>query len=307
MLTRGDRFTVGMCERRRETLHQPNGVEFATTRLATGPRLHYAERGDRAGEAIVFLHGYSDSWYSFSRVLPLLSQEYHAFAFDQRGHGDSDKPECCYTLDDFAADVDAFMDAVGIERAILVGHSGGTIIAPRVALNYPHRVSRLVLIGAATIAATVGANNEAMLGLAEEVRALEDPVPPEFAREFQESTIHRPVPEEFLSTAVSESLKLPARVWRDYMEGVVLAGGHAAQLREINAPTLLLWGEQDAFFPREEQERLATAIADATLEVYPETGHAVHWERPERFVRDLDAFIKDTRSSSLWWQASSGP
>ncbi|MDQ3943076.1 MAG: alpha/beta hydrolase [Actinomycetota bacterium] len=289
------------------TQQAPPQPRFATTRLATGPRLHYAEQGDQTGEAIIFLHGYSDSWYSFSRVLPLLSPEYHAFAFDQRGHGASDKPECCYTLDDFAADVDAFMDAVGIERAILVGHSGGTIIAPRVALNYPHRVSRLVLIGAATIAATVGANNEAMLGLAEEVRALEDPVPPEFAREFEESTMHRPVPEEFLSTAVSESLKLPARVWRDYMEGVVLAGGHAVQLREINAPTLILWGEQDAFFPREEQERLATAIADATFEVYPETGHAVHWERPERFVRDLDAFIKDTRSSSLWWQASSGP
>ena len=59
------------------------------------------------GEAIVFLHGYSDSWFSFSRVLPLLSPEYHAFALTQRGHGDSDKPQCCYTLVDFAADVDA--------------------------------------------------------------------------------------------------------------------------------------------------------------------------------------------------------
>src|SRR5919107_1114942 len=225
-------------------MHQPNDVQFATTQLATGLQLHYAERGNREGEAIIFLHGYSDSWFSFSGVLPLLSPEYHAFALTERGHGDSDKLECCYTLDDFAADVDAFMDAVGIEEATLVGHSGGAIIAPRVALNYPHRVSRLVLIGAATIAATAGANNEAMLGLAEEVRALEDPVPTEFAREFQESTIHRPIPEEFLSTAVSESLKLSAHVWHDYMERIILAGGHAVQLREINVPTLLLWGKQ---------------------------------------------------------------
>jgi len=272
-------------------MHQPNDVQFATTQLATGVTLHYAERGDPTGEAIIFLHGYSDSWFSFSRVLPLLSPEYHAFALTERGHGDSDKPECCYTLDDYAADVDAFMDAVGIEEATLVGHSAGTIIAPRVALNYPRRVSRLVLIGAATIAATAGANNEAMLGLAEEVRALEDPVSPEFAREFQESTIHHPIPEKFLSTAVSESLKLPARVWRDYMEGGVLAGGHVARLREINAPTLLLWGKQDTFFPRKEQEQLASTIPDATLKVYPETGHAVHWERPEQVVRDLEAFM----------------
>ena len=91
-------------------MHQPNDVEFATTQLATGVRLNYAERGDREGQAIIFLHGYSASWFSFSRVLPLLSPVYHAFALTERGHGDSDKPERCYTLDNFAADVDAFMD-----------------------------------------------------------------------------------------------------------------------------------------------------------------------------------------------------
>src|ERR687897_3813502 len=121
-------------------------IQFATTPIETGLRLHYAEQGDPTGEAIVFLHEYSDSWYSFSRVLPLLSSEYHAFALTQRGHGDSDKPECCYTLDDFAADVDAFMEAVSIQDATLVGMSGGSFMAQRVALDYPHRVSRLVLI-----------------------------------------------------------------------------------------------------------------------------------------------------------------
>src|SRR3712207_9548049 len=110
-------------------MRHPSGVTFATTRLATGLQVHYAERGDRGGEAIVFLHAYTDSWFSFSRMLPLLSPEYHAFAFDQRGHGGSDKPECCYTVDDFTADVDAFMDEVGIEEATLVGDSSGGMIA----------------------------------------------------------------------------------------------------------------------------------------------------------------------------------
>jgi non-heme chloroperoxidase len=129
------------------------------------------------------------------------------------------------------------------------------------------------------------------------VRALEDPVPPEFVREFQESTIYHPVPEEFLATVVSESLKLPARVWRDYVEEAVLSidQDYVIELGEINVPTLILWGEQDALFPREEQERLAAAIPGATLKVYPETGHAVHWERPEQFVRDLEAFMEETR------------
>ena len=105
-----DAFNLVPCEKR--------GVEhrwIATAHLATDVTLHYAERGDREGEAIIFLHGYSDSWYSFGRVLPLLSPEYDAFALTQRGHRDSDKPECRYTVDDYAADVDAFMDALGIE------------------------------------------------------------------------------------------------------------------------------------------------------------------------------------------------
>jgi non-heme chloroperoxidase len=272
-------------------MHQPNDVQFATVHLSTGPRLHYAERGDPTGEAIIFLHGYTDSWFSFSRVLPLLSPEYQAFALTERGHGDSDKPECCYTLEDFAADVDAIMDALSIEEATLVGMSGGSFIAQRVALDYPHRVSHLVLISSAVTLR----DNEAVMGLGEEMLALEDPISPEFVREWQEVNVYHPVPDEFFATVVSESLKLPARVWRDYWEGVVLAPDHAARLGEIEAPTLILWGEQDAVFSREDPERLAEAIPGATLKVYPETGHSVHWERPEQVVRDLEEFMKDTR------------
>ena len=65
-------------------------LRFATTRLASGPRVYYAEQGDLDGEAIVFVHGWPDSWFSFSRVLALLPARYHAFAFDQRGFGDSE-------------------------------------------------------------------------------------------------------------------------------------------------------------------------------------------------------------------------
>jgi non-heme chloroperoxidase len=272
-------------------MHQPNGVEFATTRLRTDVTLHYAEKGNPTGEAIIFLHGYSDSWFSFSRVLPLLSPEYHAFALTQRGHGDSDKPQCCYTPHDFAADVEAFMEAVGIDEATIVGASTGALFAQRVALSYPRRVSRLVMIAPQTPA------HEVLSGLREEVRTLEDPVPPEFVREFQESTIYHPVPREFLDTAISESLKLPAHVWGDYLEqaGLSIDHDYVVELRKINVPTLILWGEQDALFPREEQERLAAAIPGATLKIYPESGHAVHWERPEWIVRDLEEFMKDSR------------
>jgi pimeloyl-ACP methyl ester carboxylesterase len=73
---------------------------------------------------------------------------YHAYALDQRGHGDSDRPDCCYTVEDFAGDVAAFLDAVGAGRATLVGHSGSCLVARCVAEIHPERVARLVLIGA---------------------------------------------------------------------------------------------------------------------------------------------------------------
>ncbi len=161
------------------------------------------------------------------------------------------------------------------------------------ALDYPHRVSRLVLIGSPTTLV----NNEAVRELGAAMLALEDPISPEFVREFVLGTIHHPVPEEFLAGVVSESLKVPARVWRDYYEGVVLTVDDTARLGEIAAPTLILWGEQDTLLPREEQEWRVAAIPNATLRVYPETGHLAHWVRPEWVVRDLEAFLKDTATA----------
>ena len=144
-------------------------LRFATTRLASGPRVYYAEQGDLDGEAIVFVHGWPDSWFSFSRVLALLPARYHAFAFDQRGFGDSERPGCCYSIDDLAGDVVAFLDAVGIERPAVVGHSLGSFIARRVAEIRPERVARLVLIGSAVTAA-----NQVLLEVQASLRDLEE-------------------------------------------------------------------------------------------------------------------------------------
>jgi len=261
-------------------------LRFATARLASGPQVHYAEQGDPDGEPILFLHGYTDSWFSFSRLLPLLPSRYHAFAVSQRGHGDSDRPACCYAIEDLVADAVAFLDAVGVERATLVGHSGGSFPARVVAETHPERVTRLLLIGSA-----VTPLKDVTRELQAAVHTLEDPVPAEFAREFQAANVHVPLPEAFFERAVAESLKLPARVWKRALDGL-LAVDDAGDLGRITAPTLLIWGERDEFFSREEVEALAAAIPDARLLVYPETGHAVQWERPERVASDLDAFMR---------------
>jgi len=262
-------------------------LRFATTRLASGPQIHYAEQGEVGGETIILLPAYADSWFSYSRVLPLLPARYHVYAVDQRGHGDSERPACCYTIEDFAADVVAFLDAVGVERATLVGHSGSCFTARRVAEAHPERVGRLVLIGSPGSLV----NNQAVLELQTAVGALQDPVPTQFARELQGGAAHVPLPEPFFERIVAESLKLPARVWRSALDGLV-AFDDTADLGRIAAPTLLIWGEWERLVPQEEQDHLAVAIPGARVVVYPETGHSPNWERPEQVAADLDAFMQ---------------
>lgn len=124
------------------------------------------------------------------------------------------------------------------------------------------------------------------------MRTLQNPVPTAFACQLQASTAHAPLPEAFFKRLVAESRKLPARLWREVLDGV-LAFDDAADLSRVMAPTLLLWGEHDALFPREQQQdRMVAAIPSARLLVYPETGHCLNWERPKRVASDLDAFMR---------------
>jgi pimeloyl-ACP methyl ester carboxylesterase len=129
----------------------------------------------------------------------------------------------------------------------------------------------------------------------EELRAaaqdLTDPVPAEFVREFQASTLQRPVPEAFFERVVNETLKLPARVWR-----ATIDGWFAEELwgdpERLRMPVLLVWGDRDALMSRADQDRLLAELPSAVLRVYEETGHAPHWEHPQRFADDLERFLR---------------
>jgi pimeloyl-ACP methyl ester carboxylesterase len=261
-------------------------VRFATARLSTGPRLHYAEQGDTDGNPILFLHGWPDSWFSFSRVLALLPPQHRAFAPDQRGYGDSERPDAGYRIRDYAADAVAFLDALSIERATLVGHSFGSLVARQVAIAHPERVASVVLIGTG---GTTG--NTVLQDVQVALETIDDPVPLAFAREFQASTAYAPLPEAFFERIIAESLKLPARLWRKVFDEI-LAYDDEDQLKRITTPALLIWGEHDALFPREHQDRLVATIPGARLEVYEETGHCPNWERPDRVAADLQDFLK---------------
>lgn len=255
--------------------------------LPTGVTLQYAEQGDPSGVPVLLLPGGFDSWRAFELVLPHLPNSVHAFAISQRGHGDSSKPEADYRISDFAADVTAFLDALYLGSAVIVGHSSSSLIAQRIAMDSPERTLGLVLIGGFVTMK----GNPVALEVHDVASPLTDPVNPNFVREFQENVAIQPVPETFRETVIQEALKVPARVW-EALSAAVLTEDASEQLYKIKAPTLLAWGDRDPASPRSEQEALLAAISNSRLVVCEGIGHTPHWEVPERFASELVSFIK---------------
>jgi pimeloyl-ACP methyl ester carboxylesterase len=256
--------------------------------LPDGPRLAYVEQGDADGTPVILLHGYTDSLRSYDRVLPYLPSSLHVFAVTQRGHGESAKPEGSYASEVLARDVAAFMDAFGLARAVIVGHSMGSIVAMRFAVEYPQRVQALILEGAFMPRPA----NADVIKFLDEVQGLKDPIDPGFAREFQQSTLARPVPPEFLDTIVDESLKVPAHVWRAALQPYRYTD-FSAELAKIRVPTLVVWGDRDGFSRRSEQDDLIGAIHGSRLVIYAGAGHSPHWEEPQRYAGQIASFISE--------------
>jgi pimeloyl-ACP methyl ester carboxylesterase len=257
-------------------------------RLAPDLQLEYVEHGPPDGTPMVLLHGVTDSWRSFEALLPQLPSGIRAFAVTVRGHGDSSRPDSGYLLSDMSRDIASFLDVLDLDGAVLVGHSMGASLAQRFAIDYPDRVRAIVLIGAF-------ASMYQEPGLAAffdaSIATLTDPIDRAFARDWQLSTLAQPINAERLEVFVDETLKVPARVWKAAFSGFLATRDFADQLKNVPAPTLLIWGDRDAFVPQADQYRLLATLPDARLAVYRGFGHAVHWEDPARVADEIATFL----------------
>jgi pimeloyl-ACP methyl ester carboxylesterase len=114
-----------------------------------GVRLHVVEAGPPDGPLVVLLHGFPEFWYGWRRqIRPLAEAGYHVVVPDQRGYNRSDKPEAvgAYRVDTLAADVRGLLDEARRERAFVVGHDWGAVVAWWLALAHPERVERLAVL-----------------------------------------------------------------------------------------------------------------------------------------------------------------
>ena len=253
--------------------------------------LQYVVQGKSSGLPVIFLHGFSDSWISFKLVLPHLPDTMRAFVLTQRGHGEASKPKSGYSVNHFSADLEAFMRSEQLDNAVIVGHSMGCAVAIRFAIDNPDRTLGLVLAGASS---SLRGTNQTRQFWDSILSELTDPIDPMWARQMTESMLVQPVPQDFLEKMFQESTKLPAHVWKAAFESRWrLEGDYESELGDIKAVTLVIWGDQDKRNPRSEQETLLKEIPNAQLSVYSGCGHLLHWEKPDRFARDLVRFVEE--------------
>ena len=253
--------------------------------LATGVTLHYAVQGDPGGKPIVLLHGVGDSWRSWELVMAHLPARYRVYALSMRGHGLSDAPDTGYSQKEMAADVTAFLEALNLRGVTLVGHSLGSFIAQAAAVADRGRLEGLVLVGSGPGGVQDPAVSGDVRGVFEGLAA-----DPRAARDFQASTIRRPVPAPFFELMVETLAGVRPHVWRQVI-GAVYSADTAEALRTLAVPTLLVRGEHDEMLTAADQDALLARIRRARLIEYPGTGHAPQWEWPDRFASDLVAFV----------------
>lgn len=269
-----------------------------------GVRIHYQDAGDENAPALILVHGFISSTAIWGDVLlPLAAAGFRVIALDLPGYGYSDKPaDGRYTIDSQAYAVVGLMNRLEIDEATIIGASYGGAIAATIALDYPERVTRLILIGAVT-------NDEPMKKLVPRIGRLPlvgDIVTPLFLgsrwvlRERMKKMYRR-------SGRMLDEHKLAAR---NHL--LAAANTHRAMLttmRRWNAnrimneahlvrrPTLIMWGEADEHIPLTDGIALREEIPGARLIVFRNCGHLPQAECPEKFVEVVTQFCMPEESA----------
>lgn len=271
----GPQFSQANWDGAKETVRLPNGI-----------RLAFVDTGNRRGEPLLLLHGYTDSSRSWSLVAPHLSK-YRLLIPDLRGHGRSDAPQCCYAPATLAEDARLLLDALGIERAAVAGHSLGSLAAMELAAAHPGLVTHLVLIGSTALPPVKRGD-----WLYENAMALEAPLDPssEFLREWHPANQPTPVDAVFAEAVRQEFMTIPLHVWHGVIRELaeVPFGRHA---EDVKAPVLVLSGGKDPLFPAEHHASLMKAFPHAQGHVFAELGHNPLWEQPEAIAGAIDRFL----------------
>ncbi|MGD0502656.1 MAG: alpha/beta hydrolase [Steroidobacteraceae bacterium] len=261
--------------------------------LPDGETLAYIDTGNPSGAPVVLIHGYTDSARDWVPLMPYLSKRFRLVLVDIRGHGRSSKPECCYTRLDFAYDIKLLLDSLGIQRADIVGHSLGSIIAQTFAEFWPEKTGRVVLI------ASTGGRPPDMappkFDFAAEIRKLKEPIEADSPFMIAWWDSPTPVDPDFIRRQRKDAAGIPLRVWLAVLDQGLpsdnLYGDLQSTLPKLKAPTLLIWGSKDPIMEQPMRKTLIDALPAAQVKVFDGLGHNPFWEDPEAVAGVINQFL----------------
>lgn len=249
------------------------------------------------GKPLVLLHGFGESTYSFSRVLPTFATRFRVIAIDLNGFGYTQRPRerSAYTLAGQERLVIGVLDALGIERAHLVGHSYGGGLALHLAATHPERFERLLLIDN-TLPLYASARRSQLLrwrwvaNLAVRTVGLSDTrIEAGLLASYHDDSLVTPG----LVRAYAERLRIEGAV--DAYRGLVGPSDEPPReldLSTIRQPTLVVWGEEDRLIPVAGARQRSAAIPDGRFIAIPGCGHTPMEECPEPFLEAALPFLE---------------
>jgi 3-oxoadipate enol-lactonase len=249
-------------------------------------KIAWDERGD--GAPLLLIQGLGYGRWSWAPIVPALAERYRVLWFDNRGIGDSDKPEGPYSAKLMAGDALQVLDEAGIERAHVLGASLGGMIAQEVAAGTPARVERLVLCcttpgGAATVPMP-----EVTVRLFAEAATL----PPEVAlRRFVENALAADASAQLIHELFELRVANPPDPlgWQAQAAAGLGFGGVDGP---VAAPTLIVTGAEDNVVDPRNSDVLAERIRGAEVHRIENAGHLFFWEQPDEFVRIVSEFLQ---------------
>jgi epoxide hydrolase 4 len=273
-------------------------------------RLHAVEMG--RGPLVLLLHGFPEFWWSWRKQLPALAAAgFRAVAADLRGYNTSDRPApaSAYALPRLVADVDGLVRGLGEERAHVVGHDWGGVVAWAFAARHPGRVQRLAVLNAPHGAALRRALARPEQALRSSYMLLfQVPVVPEALLSFGDYALLRRILRALRATPVTDGelepyvaaarrsggLRGPLQYYRAIAPTLLRRRrGVARAPTRVDAPALVVWGERDPVFTRAVARPPPELVPRTRISWIPEGGHTVQLDAPERVSRALVDFLRE--------------